>query len=215
MTGGPFDELQREARAIPEADVATRERVWRGALAAAAPPRRLARLWRARVLVPLAAAYLVAVPIGTALAVGSSDSPPGLRYAVDTRYQGVSGWQTLDKHCPKPSKGLPLRACVAFSRTAGRSALYLNGVAPQGTRRITIRFADRTKADARIQKGVFLLTIPLKQQAWASDARVTVTAADGTVSRTLALADLIGDPGFGYRVEHDYRRNNPCPPAGG
>lgn len=211
MTREPFDDLRREVGAIPPAATDVRERAWRNALARSAPPRGLARLWQARVLVPVAAAYLVAVPIATAVAIDRSDPQASAQLGSDLRY--VDHWQTLGKDCPKPSKGVPLRACGAFARVAGKSTLYLNGVAPEGARRITIRFADRTTADARIQQGAFLLSVPLAQQSRASDARVTVARADGKRSRTLALDDLMALPGFGYKVEHDYRSNNPCTPG--
>jgi hypothetical protein len=214
MTDDAFDDLRREAGDIAPADAQTRERVWLSARSGAQRPQRFARLWRARVLVPVAAAYLVAVPIATAVAVSRSDSTPGLQFGNDARYGTLTGdWRKLDKHCPEPSKDVPLRACAEATRIAGKSTIYLNGVAPKGVRRITIRFADRTTAAARVAQGAFLLSIPLAQQAWASDARITVTGADGKRSRTLALDDLMGLAGFGYMIEHDYRRNHPCPPA--
>jgi hypothetical protein len=211
MTRESFDDLRREVGAIPPADADVRERVWRSALVQSAPRGRLARLRRARVLVPVAAAYLLAVPIATAVVVDRSDPQASAQLGSDLRY--MDHWQVLGKDCPKPSKDVPLRACVAFARVAGKSTLYLNGIAPEGARRITIRFDDRTTADARIQQGAFLLSVPLAQQLRASDARVTVAGADGSRSRTLALDDLMALPGFGYKVEHDYRSNHPCPPA--
>jgi hypothetical protein len=214
MTDDAFEDLRREARDIADADTETRERVWLRARTGGRRSPRFARLWRARVLLPIAAAYLVAVPVATAVAVGRSDSAPGLQFGNDARYGTLTGnWRKLDEHCPKPSKDAPLRACAEGARIAGKSTIYMNGVAPDGARRITIRFADRTTARARIEQGAFLLSIPLAQQAWASDLRITVTGADGKRSRTLALDDVMGFAGFGYRIEHDYRRNHPCPPA--
>jgi hypothetical protein len=214
MTGDPFDDLRREASEITSTDAGARERVWLSALSSAQPSRRLAQLWRARVLVPVAAAYLIAVPIATAVVVDRSASPAGLQFGNDSRYGTLTGdWRKLSKHCPKPSKEVPLRACSEGARVAGSSTIYLNGVAPTGTRRITIRFADHSTAAARIERGAFLLSIPLAKQARASDARITVTGTDGTHSRTLALDDLMGLFGFGYMIEHDYRSNHPCPPS--
>jgi hypothetical protein len=40
-----------------------------------------------------------------------------------------------------------------------------------------------------------------------------VTRTNGTHSRTLAIDDLMGFAGFGYKIEHDYRSNHLCPPA--
>jgi hypothetical protein len=159
-------------------------------------------------------AYLVAVPIATAVVVDRSSSPAALRLGSDPRYGTLTGdWRTLDKHCPKPSNDVPLRACNEGTRIAGKSTIYVNGVAPAHVHRITIRFADHTTATARLDQGAFLLSIPLAQQARASDARITVTGADGAPSRTLALDDLMGLTGFGYMIEHDYRANHRCQPA--
>jgi hypothetical protein len=214
MTDDLFDDLRREASVINSTDASTRERVWLTALARAQPSRRLAHLWRARVLVPVAAAYLIAVPIATAVVVDRSGSQPSLQFGYDARYGTLTGdWRNLDKHCPKPSQATPLRACNEGARVAGKSTIYINGVAPTGARRVTIRFADHTIAVANLDRGAFLLTIPLAQQARASDARITVISANGTRSRTLALDDLMGLAGFGYQIEHDYRANHPCPPA--
>ena len=99
---------------------------------------------------------------------------------------------------------------MGFARTAGKSTLYLNGIVPDKTSRITIRFADGSTEDARISGRAYLLAIPVQQQVRASDARVRVVQRGGNPSRSLALGDLMGDPGFGYRIEHDYWSNNPC-----
>jgi hypothetical protein len=212
MTDHPFDELRGEVSGIPPASDGTRERIWSAAIEPLAPSRHKRRRWRAKLLLPIAAAYLIAVPIATAVVVGHSDTPARSTFGVAARFAspGAWHWQTIGANCPRPSKDVPLRACMGFARTAGTSALYLNGIVPDGASRITIRFADGTTENARTSGRAFLLAIPVNEQAQASDARVRVVQEGGIQSRSLALADLMGDPGFGYRVEHDYRRNNPC-----
>ena len=213
MSNDPIDEIAELARHLPVGDAETREAAWTSVLASTsmeptAKPSRFGRLRRARTLVPVAAAYLILVPVATAVTLDQTRNDD-----KTTPAQSGPAWlanRSLNG-CPKPSPDHPLHACVTGARTSGKTALYLRGRALDGARTLTIRYSNDPPVRTALSNDQFVIRMPVHDQMWASDARIIVTYADKTTSRTLTLDDLTSIPGFGLLVEHDYRRNNPCP----